>query len=128
MRTEILGIYGAPNYRNTRKAINKIENNEKPGKRRDMIVNLLSDIKGFNINVPEGAFYVFPDISYFFGKKLKNKLINNSTDFAIFLLEEANVATVTGEAFGNPNCIRISYAASVEKIKTAIERIKEALN
>ena len=97
-------------------------------KRRDMIVNLLSDIKGFNINVPEGAFYVFPDISYFFGKKLKNKLINNSTDFAIFLLEEANVATVTGEAFGNPNCIRISYAASVEKIKTAIERIKEALN
>ena len=97
-------------------------------KRRDMIVNLLSDIKGFNINVPEGAFYVFPDISYFFGKKLKNKLINNSTDFAIFLLEEANVATVTGEAFGNPNCIRISYAASVEKIKTAIKRIKEALN
>ena len=96
-------------------------------KRRDMIVNLLSDIKGFNVNVPEGAFYVFPDISYFFGKKLKNKFINNSTDFALFLLEEANVATVTGQAFGNPNCIRISYAASVEKIKTAIKRIKEVL-
>ena len=96
-------------------------------KRRDMIVNLLSDIKGFNVNVPEGAFYVFPDISYFFGKKLKNKLIDNSTDFALFLLEEANVATVTGQAFGNPNCIRISYAASVEKIKTAIKRIKEVL-
>ena len=96
-------------------------------KRRDMIVNLLSDIKGFSVSVPEGAFYVFPDISYFFGKKLKNKLINNSTDFAIFLLEEANVATVTGEAFGNPNCIRISYAASVEKIKTAVERIRDAL-
>tara|TARA_B100000963_G_scaffold148267_1_gene129089 strand:- start:61967 stop:63151 length:1185 start_codon:yes stop_codon:yes gene_type:complete len=96
-------------------------------KRRDMIVNLLSDIKGFNVNVPEGAFYVFPDISYFFGKKLKNKFIDNSTDFALFLLEEANVATVTGQAFGNPNCIRISYAASVEKIKTAIKRIKEVL-
>ncbi len=96
-------------------------------KRRDMIVNLLSDIKGFNVNVPEGAFYVFPDISYFFGKKLKNKFIDNSTDFALFLLEEANVATVTGQAFGNPNCIRISYAASVEKIKTAVKRIKEVL-
>ena len=97
-------------------------------KRREIIIDLLKAIPGIKINQPQGAFYVFPDVSDYYGKTLNNKKIENASDFAIYLLEEAHVATVTGEAFGNPNCIRISYAASVEKIKTAIERIKEALN
>ncbi|WP_340075604.1 pyridoxal phosphate-dependent aminotransferase [Leptobacterium sp. I13] len=96
-------------------------------KRRDIVLELLGKIEGFKVNVPEGAFYVFPDISYFFGKTLRGKKINNASDFAIYLLEEANVATVTGEAFGNPNCIRISYAASEKELREAIKRIKEAL-
>lgn len=96
--------------------------------RRDLVLDLLSDIEGFNTNVPEGAFYVFPNVSYFFGKTLKGKTINNATDFSLFLLEEALVATVTGDAFGNPDCIRISYAASQEQIKEAIKRIKEAIS
>ena len=96
--------------------------------RRDLVLDLLSDIEGFNTNVPEGAFYVFPSVSYFFGKTLKGKTINNATDFSLFLLEEALVATVTGDAFGNPDCIRISYAASQEQIKEAIQRIKEAVS
>ncbi len=96
--------------------------------RRDLVLDLLSDIEGFNTNVPEGAFYVFPNVSYFFGKTLKGKTINNATDFSLFLLEEALVATVTGDAFGNPDCIRISYAASQEQIKEAIQRIKEAVS
>ena len=96
-------------------------------KRKTLIINLLSEIDGFKLNDPQGAFYVFPDISFFFGKKLKNKVINNSTDFAFFLLEEANVATVSGEAFGNKNCIRISYAASENEIIEAVKRIKSAI-
>lgn len=95
--------------------------------RRDLILNLLSEIKGFETNTPEGAFYVFPNISYFFGKTLRGKTINNATDFSLYLLEEALVATVTGEAFGSPNCIRISYAASESEIREAIKRIKNAL-
>lgn len=95
--------------------------------RRDLILNLLKDINGFSCNTPEGAFYVFPDVSELFGKTFKGKQINNATDLSIFLLEEALVATVTGDAFGNPNCIRISYAASQEQIVEAIERIKKAL-
>ena len=96
-------------------------------KRKTLIINLLSEIDGFKLNDPQGAFYVFPDISFFFGKKIKNKVINNSTDFAFFLLEEANVATVSGEAFGNKNCIRISYAASENEIIEAVKRIKSAI-
>ncbi|KJD35874.1 aspartate aminotransferase [Tamlana sedimentorum] len=96
--------------------------------RRDLILGLLNDIEGFNCNVPDGAFYVFPDISYYFGKTLRGKTINNATDFSLYLLEEALVATVTGDAFGNPNCIRISYAASQEQIIEAIKRIKEAVS
>ena len=80
--------------------------------RRDLILNLLKDIEGFSCNTPEGAFYVFPDVSAFFGKTLNGTLIKNATDFSLYLLEAALVATVTGDAFGNPNCIRISYAAS----------------
>ncbi|MDX1773882.1 aspartate aminotransferase [Oceanihabitans sediminis] len=96
--------------------------------RRDLVLNLLNDIPGFQTNTPEGAFYVFPNISTFFGKTLRGKKINNATDFSLYLLEEALVATVTGDAFGNPNCIRISYAASQEQIIEAIKRIKEAVS
>ena len=96
-------------------------------KRRTIILRLLSKIQGIKTNIPEGSFYVFPDISSFFGKTIKNKKINDSNDFALLLLEKAHVATVAGEPFGNPNCIRISYAASIKDIERAIERIKNVL-
>ncbi|MFD2917408.1 pyridoxal phosphate-dependent aminotransferase [Psychroserpens luteus] len=96
--------------------------------RRELILGLLNDIEGFKTNVPEGAFYVFPDVSFFFGKTLKGQKIENATDFSLYLLEHANVATVTGVAFGSPDCIRISYAASQEQIIEAIKRIKEAVS
>jgi len=95
--------------------------------RRQLIIELLKSINGFKLNEPKGAFYVFPDISEFFGKKIKGKRINNASDFTIYLLEEAHVATVTGDAFGSPKNIRISYAASKEEIKEAIDRIKLSL-
>ena len=95
--------------------------------RRKLILNLLSEIPGFKTNEPQGAFYVFPNITYYFGKTIKGKIINNASDFSLLLLEEANVATVTGEAFGDPNCIRISYAAADKDIIEAMKRIKEAL-
>jgi len=96
--------------------------------RRKLIISLLDEIEGFKTTEPEGAFYVFPDISYFFGKTLKGHLIKDATDFSMFLLEEALVATVTGDAFGNPNCIRFSYAASESQIKEALKRIKAAVS
>ncbi|NNK83692.1 MAG: pyridoxal phosphate-dependent aminotransferase [Flavobacteriaceae bacterium] len=96
--------------------------------RRDLVLDLLKDIDGFETNVPEGAFYVFPNVSAFFGKTIRGKSIHNATDLSLFLLEEALVATVTGDAFGAPDCLRISYAASQEQIKEAIKRIKEALD
>lgn len=95
--------------------------------RRKLIIDLLNDIEGFETTEPEGAFYVFPNISHYFGKTIKGHTINNATDFSMFLLEEALVATVTGDAFGNPECIRISYAASEEQIEEALKRIKSAL-
>lgn len=95
--------------------------------RREMIIGLLNEIPGFKLNQPQGAFYVFPDVSHYFGKTIGGKQIENASDFALFLLEEAHVATVTGEAFGNENCIRISYAASDENIRTAVARIAAAL-
>lgn len=95
--------------------------------RRKLVIKLLSQIKGFKTNKPEGAFYIFPDISYYFGKTLRGKNINTASDFSMYLLEEAKVATVTGEAFGDPNCIRLSYAASESDIKEAIRRIKESV-
>jgi len=95
--------------------------------RRDMLLKLLGEIDGFNLNIPEGAFYVFPDISSFFGKTLNGTKIENASDFSMYLLENANVATVTGEAFGNPNCIRISYAASEKELREAVDRIKAVL-
>jgi aspartate aminotransferase len=97
-------------------------------RRRDFVLKLLGAIPGFKLNVPEGAFYVFPDISEYFGKTLRGKTINNASDFSLYLLEEAGVATVTGEAFGDSNCIRISYAASEDSLKEAIRRISEALS
>lgn len=96
--------------------------------RRKLILGLLSEIPGFKTNEPEGAFYVFPDISYYFGKTLQGTNINSASDFSLFLLEHANVATVTGEAFGDPNCIRISYAASEGDITEAMKRIKKAVS
>ena len=96
--------------------------------RRDLILGLLNDIEGFKCNTPDGAFYVFPDVTHFYGKTLKGHKINNASDFSLYLLEEALVATVTGEAFGNPDCIRISYAASNEQIIEAIKRIKDAVS
>jgi len=96
--------------------------------RRDIVVGLLREIDGFKVNLPEGAFYVFPDISAFFGKTIAAIKIENANDFSLFLLEKANVATVTGDAFGAPNCIRMSYAASEIQLREAIKRIKKALS
>ena len=95
--------------------------------RRELIISLLTQIPGIKLNQPQGAFYVFPDVSAYFGKTLRGKNIQNASDFALYLLEEAHVATVTGDAFGNGDCIRISYAASVDNIKEAIARIAKAL-
>lgn len=96
-------------------------------RRRKLIIDLLNEIDGFVTPEPEGAFYVFPNVSSFFGKTIKGHEILNATDFSMFLLEEALVATVTGDAFGNPECIRISYAASEDQIEEALKRIKAAV-
>jgi len=95
--------------------------------RRDLVVKLINEIPGLKLNVPEGAFYVFPDVSSFFGKTLRGTLIKNADDFSMYLLGEANVATVTGDAFGNPDCIRFSYATSEAILTEALSRIKTAL-
>ena len=95
--------------------------------RRDLVLDSLAKIKGFKLNKPEGAFYVFPDISYYFGKTIAGIKIKDANDFSMFLLEKANVATVTGQAFGQPNCIRISYAESQTQLKEAINRIATLL-
>jgi aspartate aminotransferase len=96
-------------------------------KRRDLVVDLINQIPGLKVNTPDGAFYVFPEVSSFFGRTLNGQLINNANDFAMYLLAEANVATVTGDAFGNPNCIRISYATSEVLLTEAFARIKNVL-
>lgn len=96
-------------------------------RRRDLIVSLAREIPGFEINVPDGAFYFFPKISSYFGKTDGKHVINNSTDFAMYLLEVAHVATVGGDAFGAPDCFRMSYATSDDNIREAISRIKGAL-
>lgn len=96
-------------------------------RRRDLVVRLTKDIPGLEVNVPEGAFYVFPKCSSFFGKTDGNTTVCNSSDFAMYLLEKAHVATVGGDAFGDPECFRISYATSEECITEAMRRIKEAL-
>ena len=95
--------------------------------RRNVVLNLLKDIPGIKVNNPEGAFYVFPDCSSYFGKCQGEKTINDSSDLCMYLLEEALVAVVAGEAFGDPNCFRISYAASEDVLKEALKRIHQAL-
>ncbi|MEZ4924485.1 MAG: pyridoxal phosphate-dependent aminotransferase [Crocinitomicaceae bacterium] len=96
-------------------------------KRRDLVLEKLGEIKGLKLNVPEGAFYVFPDVTNFFGKSYGSHSINSATDFSMYLLDEAKVALVTGEAFGDANCVRLSYAASEDVLLEAIARIKTAL-
>ena len=97
-------------------------------KRRDLVLSLLGEIPGIKINNPDGAFYVFPDCSSFFGKEYNGTTISNSDQLCMYLLEEGLVALVGGEAFGDPNCFRISYAASEETLTKAMHRIKEALS
>lgn len=96
--------------------------------RRELVYNLLNEIPGFKTNMPKGAFYFFPDVSSYFGKSVGDTTINNASDFCLYLLENAHVSLVTGEAFGDPNCIRLSYAASEENLKEAVVRIKVALS
>src|ERR1700757_109881 len=96
-------------------------------RRRDLVVKQLSAIKGFKCNNPDGAFYVFPEVSYFFGKQHNGTVINNATDFCMYLLEEAAVSMVPGAAFGDDNYLRISYATSEEKLTEAVNRIKQAV-
>lgn len=102
-----------------------VEMREAFERRRDLIVSLAKDIPGLEVNVPQGAFYLFPKCSSFFGKRDGTKVINNSTDFAMYLLEEGRVATVAGDAFGDPDCFRMSYATSDDNIREAMRRIKE---
>jgi len=98
-------------------------------RRRDLIVKLAKEIPGLEVNVPEGAFYLFPKCSSFYGKKTPDGTpVNNSTDLAMYLLEKGHVATVGGDAFGDPDCFRMSYATSDENIVEAMRRIKEVLS
>lgn len=96
-------------------------------RRRNLVVKLTKEIDGLEVNVPEGAFYLFPKCSSFFGKRTDGYLINNATDLAMYLLEVGHVATVSGDAFGDPECIRFSYATSDDNLREAMKRIKEAL-
>lgn len=92
--------------------------------RRDLVHGLLSEIPGLEVNMPGGAFYFFPNVSSYFGKSVNGKTIADATDLSLFLLEDANVSVVTGDAFGDPDCIRLSYAASIDDLKTAVIRMK----
>ena len=96
-------------------------------RRREMVKELLDEIPGVKTNVPQGAFYFFPDVSAYFGKSDGTTTINNASDLAMYILDNAHVSVVTGEAFGDPDCIRLSYAASEENLRKAIAQIKEAL-
>ena len=95
--------------------------------RRNLILDLLNDITGFKCNIPDGAFYIFPDVSSFFGKKDGDQLIENSDDLCMYLLNNCHVALVSGAPFGNPECVRISYAASEVDLIEATKRIKKQL-
>jgi aspartate aminotransferase len=95
--------------------------------RRELVLSLMKEIPGLKLNFPKGAFYVFPDVSNYFGKTDGETVIHNATDLTMYLLNKGLVALVTGEAFGDPNCIRLSYAASEEVLTEAIKRIKETL-
>lgn len=119
-RAAIAALEANPDVLNEMKASFKI--------RRKLVLDALKDIEGVKVNEPEGAFYFFPDISSFFGKSYNGKTINNASDLTLYLLEEALVALVTGEAFGDPNCIRISYATSEDILTKAMSRIKTAFS
>ena len=95
--------------------------------RRDLVLGLLNEIEGVKTNTPTGAFYVFPDFSSFFGKSYNGRVIANATDLSMYLLDEALVALVTGDAFGDPKCLRLSYATSSDILTEAISRLKIAL-
>ncbi len=97
-------------------------------RRKDLMVKMVRDIEGLKVYEPEGAFYVFPQVSYYFGKSYNGKVIKTANDLCLYLLDEAHIATVPGEAFGDPNCIRISFANSDEKLTSAMKRMKEALS
>ena len=96
-------------------------------KRRDLLLEKLNGIKGVKCNIPDGAFYIFPDISYFFGKTDGKNVINDANDLCMYLLNTCYVALVSGAPFGNPECVRISYAASEENLLEAVKRIKSQL-
>jgi aspartate aminotransferase len=96
-------------------------------KRRDLVLNLMNEIPGLKTNIPQGAFYVYPEVTYYFGKKYKNHNINNATDLTMFLLDEGHLALVPGAAFGNDNYVRFSYATNEENLVAALTRMKEAL-
>jgi aspartate aminotransferase len=97
-------------------------------KRRDLVLDLLSKIPGVKSNIPDGAFYVFPDVSSYYGKSYNGTTVKNSSDLAMYLLMEGNVALVAGEAFGDDHCIRFSYATSEDKLREAVRRVSEALS
>ena len=96
-------------------------------KRRDMMLSMLNEVPGIKTNTPKGAFYIFPDVSHYFGMSNESTTIKDSNDFCMYLLNDAHVALVGGAAFGTPNCVRISYAASEENLKEAVKRIKASL-
>ena len=96
-------------------------------KRRDLMLEMLCEIPGIKTNKPNGAFYIFADVSHYFGKSNGEKIILNSNDFCMYLLNDAHVALVEGGAFGSPNCVRISYAANEENLIEAVKRIKKSL-
>ena len=96
--------------------------------RRDFVIGELKNMPGININMPEGAFYAFPNISAFFGQSDGETTVNNDEDFSMYLLHKANVTTVYGSAFGNSNCIRISFATSMQNLEEAMNRIRTALS
>lgn len=100
---------------------------EEYGKRRELVYKLLNDIPGVKTNMPQGAFYFFPDVSSYFGKSNGTATINNASELCLYLLEDAHVSLVTGEAFGDPDCIRLSYAASEENLVEALKRVKNSL-
>jgi aspartate aminotransferase len=95
--------------------------------RRNLLISLLKDIPGIKTNQPQGAFYVFPDVSYYYGKSYEGNVINGGEDLCMYLLNTVFVALVSGAAFGDPNCVRFSYATSNENLIEAVKRIKEAL-
>ena len=97
-------------------------------RRRDLVLGLMKEIEGFKLNIPGGAFYVFPDVSSYFGKSDGTTIINNCEDLCMYILHNANVSIVGGDSFGAPECVRFSYATSDEKLVEAIKRIKEALS